>query len=191
MENLLIIGAAGKKCGKTTLACAIISQCASRDDVYAIKVSTLLPDGRFFDGETPQELTAGTADFSLVEQTVPDETDTGRLLVAGAKRVFWLRAKPEFLKNAFEELLLRLPQNVPIVCESNTLRNFVRPALFFVVTRAGIEPKPSCATVMEFADARISFDGAKFDINLNNISFYAGKWSFAGGNRCSTSMTLL
>ena len=109
------------------------------------------------------------------------------MLKAGAKGVFWLRAMTEFLEQGMSELLgnieARYGKGMPIICESNSLRNVLEPGLFFVINRAGNKKvKESCERVKHMADKEITLISNQegFDFDINSI-FYSGNiWRFYG-----------
>ncbi len=73
----IIVGGTGKKSGKTSLVCRILSLSPERRWT-AVKVSHHDP--------------RGGAPFELIEETEPGQScDTRRYLAAGAARAFWLR----------------------------------------------------------------------------------------------------
>ena len=69
------------------------------------------------------------------------ETDSGRFLAAGARRSFWLRTKQGFLAEGLPLLRNALREasegehnpSGPIILESNTLLQFLKPSLYLMV----------------------------------------------------------
>ncbi len=144
---MLLIGAASKNAGKTTLACRIIERFRDRG-IVAVKATIHRGDLR--------------GQWSVTHETGdhPDK-DTGRLLAAGAREVLWLRSDEDCVERAIAELLARIPADAPLLCESNTLRRFMTPSLFLMVKRDGDnEIKPTAQAVIEKADLVVhSFAG--------------------------------
>ena len=171
--DLLLIGAAGRNSGKTTLACALIHRLSAKGDVVGIKVTTIhdasarCPRGSNGCGTcaTPDEA------YSIEEELLSDDCkDTRRMRNAGAKRVFWLRVRESALAQGFEALLERIPDGTPIVCESNSARRVLTPGLFVIVQRKGDESvKPSCRQVMPLANRILVFDGTEESLPVEEL----------------------
>src|SRR6266852_6497004 len=68
-------------------------------------------------------------------------TDSARFLAAGARRSFWLRTKQGLLAEGLPLLRAALQEKVgearealpPLIVESNSLLQFLRPSLYFAV----------------------------------------------------------
>jgi len=173
--HMLMIGSTGKHVGKTELACTLLRRFARGRKILGVKVMTVAsPDGRcLHSGEALNE------EYEIAEET--DRTgqkDTSRLLAAGAGRVLWLRAKKPFLAQGIREVLARLDDGAPIICESNSLRSVVRPGLFLMVRGASAEePKESAASVSRHADRMVGSNGSGFDLRLDQIDLAGTRWA--------------
>ncbi len=140
-DNLLLIGATAKDSGKTTLCERVIRKFSAQTVLYAVKIT-------IFHGERE------TPGFSVTEETRSGDThDTTRMLAAGAHRVFWVRCDESTVGPALKELFSRIPPETMIVCESNSARKYLIPALFIMVTRSGeTEMKKSAAELLSLVD---------------------------------------
>ncbi|MBN1141224.1 MAG: molybdenum cofactor guanylyltransferase [Deltaproteobacteria bacterium] len=168
LPNMLLIGAAERHVGKTELACAFIARHRLEREIVGIKVTTESDRGAA--GE-PYEISD--------EAAAPPGKDTGRLLAAGAARVFHLTARRERLGQGITELLKIVGQGSLLICESNSLRHEVVPGVFLMVRRKDSgNCKPSAAEVMKFADRVVLFDGRKQDIDPDRIQIPDGRWIF-------------
>lgn len=178
---MLIIGSAGRNTGKTFLAAAIIKKLAKALPLVGLKVTTI----REKDGSCPRGgegcgvCSSLEGDFCVTEETNPDSAkDTSRLLAAGASRVFWLRAMKDHLAEGIRAFLESIPDESPILCESNSARSVVDPGLFLMTKKKDEnEYKSSAKEVCDLADRIVSFDGTIFDLNLEDVSFYNGNWA--------------
>ena len=180
LDGMLMIGSAGRKTGKTELACALIKKFSKDRDITGIKVTTI--EER--DGQCPRGgqgcgvCPSLDGDFCITEETdSSSDKDTARLLVAGAKRVFWLRV----MKTHLEEGLTALPDIIGAdaisICESNSLRLVVEPGLFLMVQGSNQEvPKSSARAVMRYADRIVISDGDNFDFDIDRTKLVNGKW---------------
>jgi hypothetical protein len=91
-------------------------------------------------------------------------TDSARFLAAGARRSFWLRTKQGFLAEGLPLLRKALEQTVeagvaelpPVIVESNSLLQFLKPSLYFAVVDPAKEDfKDSARAVLDRADALV------------------------------------
>jgi molybdenum cofactor guanylyltransferase len=182
VPNMLMIGSAARKIGKTELACRLIVRLREVHDVIGIKVTTVLET----DGECPRggegcgACTSFDGEFEMTQEvpTGLKGKDTVRMLEAGAARVLWLRSLKEHLGNAISTLLETVDRGAALVCESNSLRTVVEPGLFIMVEDASPGMyKQSAADVKHHADRTIRFDGERFDFDEEGITFADGVWA--------------
>lgn len=90
-------------------------------------------------------------------------TDSARFLAAGARRSFWLRTKQGFLAEGLPLLRTALTEAVsdangapPLILESNSLLQFLKPSLYFAVIDPAREDfKDSARTALDRADALV------------------------------------
>ncbi len=96
-------------------------------------------------------------------------TDSARFLAAGARRSFWLRTKQGFLAEGLPLLRAALQEKVgearealpPLIVESNSLLQFLRPSLYFAVVDPAKEDfKDSARVALDRADALVLRDTA-------------------------------
>ena len=179
--NMLLIGSGGKNSGKTAFACSVIEKFRERRDVMAAKVTVIRGGERACPrgGEGCGVCTSLEGDYCLTEERIAgSEKDTHRLLDAGARSVYWLRVLSEHLEEGAAELLERIGGDVPLVCESNSLRNGVSPGLFLMLRHADSqEMKASARAVLDYADRLVLTDGRAFDFEPGSIELVDGQWA--------------
>jgi hypothetical protein len=84
------------------------------------------------------------------------ESDTSRFLVAGAKRVWWVRTEQGRLAEAMPTVRRRLADAENVIIESNSVLKFVRPDLYVTVLDPGNgDFKKSAQEFLDRADAVI------------------------------------
>jgi len=188
LDGMLMIGSAGRKTGKTELACALIRKFSKDRDIIGIKVTTI--EER--DGQCPRGgqgcgvCSSLDGDFYITEETDSNsEKDTARLLAAGAKRVFWVRVMKTHLEESLTALLDVIGADAVSICESNSLRQVVEPGLFLIVKGRDVKVwKSSARQAKRYAD-RIVVSGQgdhtgsplRFDFDLEQIKLSDKKWT--------------
>ena len=129
IPNLLLIAGTGTKSGKTSLASKIIRQFPNLE-IAAIKISPHFHETT--SGLVPISEGSG---YSIYEETNSDSSkDTSRMLKAGAKKVYFAKVWDDQLLTVFNEIMEYIPSNVPVICESPALRNFIEPGVFIIMT---------------------------------------------------------
>ena len=180
LDGMLMIGSAGANIGKTELACALLREFSKSCDITGIKVTTIKDK----DGQCPRGgegcgvCSSLDGNFCITEETgVNSGKDTARLLAAGAAKVFWLRVMKTHLKEGLAALLDKIGADAVSLCESNSLRQVVKPGLFLMVR--GKDPrkwKSSADAVKKYADKVVASDGSSFDFDIGRIKLLGGKW---------------
>lgn len=166
--RLLVIGGTGRNVGKTEFVCRLINKLSARHLVYALKVSAIFPDEEIYHGNHSDEEFCG----QLIEETRTDtDKDTSRMLVAGATQVFYLRADDGRIQEGFTEFLHRIPEQAVIVCESNSLGQFVRPGLSIMIRPTKGQIKPRALAQLQSADMVVFSDGATGFPELDRINY--------------------
>ena len=180
LNGMLLIGSAGRNVGKTELACTLIRKFSKSSPIVGIKVTTI----RAKDGKCPRGgrgcgvCSSLDGDFCITEETDKNSNkDTARLLKAGASRVFWLRVMKTHLKEGLTTLLDVVGPDAVLICESNSLRRVVEPAVFLMITaRDSGAWKSTARDVRERVDKILTWDGSGFDFDIDRIKLVDGKW---------------
>jgi len=180
LENMLMIGASGSNVGKTELACALLRRLGDNHRIIGVKVTAI----RANDGSCPRGgrgcgvCSSLEADYELTEERDRRSgKDTGRLLAAGAHKVYWLRVLRTHLYQGLTALLETLGRDTLLLCESNSLRQVVEPGVFLIVDRADRTGwKQSAQLVRQHADRIVFFDGSHFDLDLGRVQLAGTRW---------------
>lgn len=98
------------------------------------------------------------------------------MLEAGAVRSFFIEADREFAYEAFKQLVELIPENVPIICESGNLRNYLIPAVFVMLHTNGTEPKLAAVELFPLADKVLVSEARYLQIPKNFVSFNNETW---------------
>jgi molybdopterin-guanine dinucleotide biosynthesis protein A len=178
--DTLIIGSAARKAGKTAFAVRVIRRLAARREVIAVKI-TPLPErgGPPFTHDGCDASEPGCAEPWRIDEEAAgnDRTDTGRMLSAGARKAFWVRARRERLEEAAAELWRRIPPGACVVAEGGSLRRSMKPGLFVLLREPGGEDvKNSYRELLPLADRIGLFDGREWDFPPEDCRFIDGLW---------------
>lgn len=172
IPNLLLIAGTGNKSGKTTLACRIIEQFRDKG-VIGIKITP-----HFHETTPGLVLLKESEGYSVYEETNRDtEKDTSRMLKAGAGRVFFAKVTDKDLLTAFRDILHRIPEGTPIVCESPALRYYTEPGVFVIMRSDNANNNKNIKQLQELPHVNIHLDVL---LTMNEIPFHyeAGKWLY-------------
>jgi len=171
LPQALVIGATSRNCGKTSFISQLLKQFSEYKPI-AVKIKTLYPNDDSWHGSGCQL----DSPYNIREElVVTGMKDSQRWLRSGAHKVFYIKSYHESLESALKEFLSRIPETLPLIIESNSLRDFVEPSGFFVISD-GVESnyKPSAKRLLPFADQIIKTDGerhipspSELDIKLN------------------------
>lgn len=167
-KQLLVVGGTGRNVGKTEFVCRLIAKISEDRLVYALKVSAIFPDEELYHGSH----SPGEKQLSLFEETrLTTGKDTSRMLRAGAERVFYLRSNDEGILSGFDEFVKRVPDKAVIICESNSLNQFVTPALSIIVKSMDGPIKKRAVAQLKVADLVVVSDGSSGFPELKLISY--------------------
>jgi hypothetical protein len=176
-KKLLLVGGAGRNVGKTEFVCRLIKKIALDHCVYALKVSAIYPDERLYHGDHSTDQTGS----ALFEETSSGTTkDTSRMLRAGATGVFYLRSDDGSILNQYKAFRSKIPADTLVICESNSLGQFVNPALYIMVKSSNGEVKPRALPQLERADLVVVSDGISGFPEIAGIHVVQGLWSLQG-----------
>ncbi len=123
IPNLLLISGDGRNVGKTTLGCRIVKDLSDKTSVIAIKVSPhfhLLTDSLVVLMDTDSMVITRETDRNATK-------DSSRYLNAGASEVFYVQCKDDSFGTLSEWIHETWSDDIPILCESGGLKNFITP----------------------------------------------------------------
>ena len=182
IPQMILIGSAGRNSGKTTLATALIEHFKTEYSVVGLKVTTI----KERDGKCPRGgkgcgvCTSIDGEHDICEEkNINGNKDTSLLLSAGARKVYWLKTLKESIYSGFTEVMSSIDNNEIIVCESNSLRNIIKPGIFFMLHNSD-NIKQSAQEVIDKADLILRYD-IRNDINsiINKIKVEQTQNGFA------------
>jgi hypothetical protein len=161
--RVIVVGGHTRSIGKTQLVCDIVSAfpkanwIAGKITQYGHGVCA--QNGNNCDCAPDEHICA------IEWESLPQSgTDSARFLAAGAKRSFWLRTKQGFLAEGLPLMREALQQTLsaaeedspPLILESNSLLQFLKPSLYFAVIDPAREDfKDSARVALDRADALV------------------------------------
>jgi len=173
--NLLLIGGASRNVGKTTFSCSVINHFSKKTEIIGVKIKTVYKNDSFFHGKN--NFPDGS-DYQIIEEfDTESNEDTAKMLNNGAKRVFRIRTKIDFIEKAYLELIENIGYNSIIISESNSLRTSFQPGVFLLIKHLHLsEIKPSAKKMENLADKIIFSDGKNFDFSPENLKITNNGW---------------
>jgi molybdopterin-guanine dinucleotide biosynthesis protein len=141
---LIVVGGHSRNVGKTSVVAELISALVEREWL-AVKITQYGHGICSANGEACDCVTADHASAITVERDRSGESDTSRFLVAGAKRVLWVRTQQGFLAEAMPRLRQEMAKSRDVILESNSVMRFVKPDLYIVVLDPATEDFKSSA----------------------------------------------
>jgi molybdopterin-guanine dinucleotide biosynthesis protein len=149
----IVVGGHSRSVGKTSVVAGLIAAMPQREWL-AVKITQFGHGICSANGEACDCVTADHASAITEERDRSGETDTSRFLVAGAKKVLWVRTQQGFLAEAMPRLREHLAAANNVIIESNSVMRFLRPDLYLVVLDPETEDfKDSARQFLDRADA--------------------------------------
>lgn len=150
---IIVVGGHSRSVGKTSVVAGLIAAMPQREWL-AVKITQYGHGICSANGEPCDCVTADHASAITEEQDRTGETDTSRFLVAGAKKVLWVRTQQGFLAEAMPRLREQLAAAQNVIIESNSVMRFLRPDLYLVVLDPATQDfKDSAREYLDRADA--------------------------------------
>src|SRR5450759_1442634 len=172
IPNLLLIAGTGTNSGKTSMACKIIEQFPDLE-ITAIKISP-----HFHETTTGLISKSEKNGYSIYEETNTDTSkDTSRMLHSGAHKVYFAKVWDDQLPDVFNEIMEYIPSNVPVICESPALRNFIEPGVFIIMTSNIVNKQKNINYLQELPHVMFKLEELE-NIDSLPIGFEAGKWFY-------------
>ncbi|MBE0651618.1 MAG: hypothetical protein IH595_12370 [Bacteroidales bacterium] len=127
----VIVGGTGRNIGKTTFSEILIKKLSRYSPVTGIKISNIKPEGLEFHGTHDHK--SGEAFFIYEETRTDGNKDSIRFLKSGATKSYFVQTNDDFLPEAFQKLQDYMNGDEIVVCESNSLINIMKPAVFLMI----------------------------------------------------------
>ena len=170
IPNLLLLAGTGTKSGKTSMACRIIEQFMNLN-ITAIKISPHCHE------TTPGLKTIyEETGYAIYEETNRNTSkDTSRMLNSGAHKVYFAKGMDDRLHIVFDKIMDLIPEGTPIICESPSLRNYVEPGVFIIMTSETTDKRKYINHLQGLPHLMFKLEELN-DIRKLPIEFADGKW---------------
>jgi hypothetical protein len=173
--SIIVIGGHSRSVGKTSVVAGLIS---ALPDFHwtAFKITQY---GHGICSAKGEACDCATGDHSwamTAEKNRAADSDTSRILAAGAERVWWVRTEQGRLAEAMPAVRERLKDSPHVIIESNSILKFLRPDLYItVLDPATADFKVSAREFLDRADAAIlhqmrNGDPAWKDVSLKPVT---------------------
>jgi hypothetical protein len=173
--NLIIVGGTGRNSGKTSFLCKLIEKYQGVLPFTGLKVSAIYPNEKELHGSHPISPKHGIQIFR--ETNAVSEKDTSRMLQAGAREVWFVSAKDDKLEEALHKILKMVGKETILICESNSLVEFIQPGLFVMIKRIEHTPfKPRVLELEKYVDLVVNYEDGPFDSSVERINFSSHGW---------------
>ena len=170
IPNLLIISGTGKKAGKTTIACRIIEQFQNLH-VVSMKISP-----HFHEASQGLKALMAEGGYAIYEETDSNTMkDTSRMLKSGASKVFFGSAWNYPLADVFLKIMEEIPAGTPVICESPSLRNYIEPGLFIIISSNNKLKHKDIKQLQELPNLTVKLEDLA-DMDHLPIQFRNGRW---------------
>jgi len=170
LNNVLLVAGSGRNSGKTTIVCQIIEHYRELE-ITSLKISPHFhppSDGLVpFFGKPGYEIFEETNRFS--------SKDTSRMLQSGAQKVFYIQTNEANIGKAFSEVYRNIPADMPVICESPSLINFIEPGLFIIMISSMGGSLKKIESIKRFPHLEFTFDALSNQSCLP-IYFENGIW---------------
>ncbi|WP_321516619.1 hypothetical protein [Marinifilum fragile] len=172
-ENIILLAGNGQNVGKTLFACQLINSLKQKHSVIGIKICP-----HFHELKPDTEFIASNTNYQIIkEHRQQGKKDSNRLLNAGAKEVYYIQAKDDYLREVLCCLDKVVPNDSLLIIESGGLRKILEPGLFIMIeSKNNKKLKPNTVKYREMANLNIEFDGEEFNFDPNRIHFSEQKW---------------
>ena len=174
MPQVLIIGGTGRNSGKTSLCCKIIEQF---EDVglTSIKISP-----HFHEPGKSLMPVVTNCEYHIFRETSREGTkDSSRMLLAGALESYYIQTHDFTSGAALDCLLRKLKPLTPVVCESPSIRRFIKPGVFILADNDEIENKKDPGNLREKSNMVYSYK--EQDGIPPELGFLNGNWIWGNG----------
>ncbi len=175
-SNWIIVGGTGRDIGKTTLVEKLVEKFGLRMPLTAVKISNIKPESRGFHGHNVERFSKKI--LLQKELRTDGNKDSMRFLKAGAEISWFIQTEDTFLPEIFPEIQAVLKDAQWGVCESNSLRNVVKPGLFIMVKgKNDASAKKDIRGLLSLADVVVeALQWEQFDALVEQIEIKDGKF---------------
>ncbi len=171
------MGGTGRDTGKTTLVEKLLLKFSLQEPLTAVKVSNIKPENRSFHGHNVERSSVKV--LCQKEWRTDGNKDSMRFLKAGAQTSWFIQTEDVFLPETFPKIQAVLEESPWVVCESNSLRNFVKPGLFIMVKgKSDTFGKKNVRGLLQLADVVVEvLHWEQFDALVERITMKDGKFA--------------
>ncbi|MCK5731082.1 MAG: hypothetical protein KAH68_08405 [Draconibacterium sp.] len=152
-----MIAGSGRNVGKTTLGCKIIAA-AKTLEIVTVKITP-----HFHNTTLGLNKIESGAGWIISEETNKStQKDSSLYLKNGAKKSYYIQAKVDKLKEAFDAIKNRLKKEQLVIIESAALHKIIKPAMFIFILPDGENIEKEFEPTIKKADLIVVSTGKQF-----------------------------
>ena len=172
IKHLLVVAGAGRNVGKTDSICRLIRHFSGIYSIYALKVSAIYPDETLYHGDHSDDTYGGVL---FEEKRTDSSKDTSKMLLSGAQKVFYLRGDGTEIQQGFEEFMKKSQDADLIICESNSLHEYVTPGMHVLIASSDKAMKPRARLIVDKVDLILYSSEATKSVDCSSIKYSVSK----------------
>jgi len=177
---LVVVGGHTRDIGKTSVVAGLIHALPQKNWT-AMKITQFGHGVCSVSGASCDCCLAPEHSYAIAQEPQPGPSDTGRFLAAGARQSYWVRTAGGQLACALPAIRKVLAASENLIVESNSILEFLEPALYLVVLDfAKADFKSSSRRFLNRAGACVVIDRDGFEPQWPGVSrgFWEGKPQF-------------
>lgn len=177
LPNMILIAGNARNSGKTSLACSLIKHLSVNARVIGLKVTNITPDDSLLHGNHAGIDFGNNCIFN--ETGANPDKDTARMLSAGAEKSYFALVENNIPSQKLLHFLENDINNKPVICESRSLRQWVKPGIFIMMNKVPAPPEAKNVDhLLEIADKVFDFASDRMQINefIDQLLYQNGKY---------------
>ncbi|MDD3876638.1 MAG: molybdenum cofactor guanylyltransferase [Bacteroidales bacterium] len=176
--NFIIIDADRSYCYSNKLASQIIGLIAANHAIISLKFNCIDENASDCNFVKQNNVKSQSFTYEINEIQFSDSVNKNiNVLKSGAKKVFQIYTHKNYALKACMDFLNRIPENSMVIVESNSLRDYMEPGLFFVFSIENANSK-SKKVLSHLADKIVVLKDSTLEFEPERVMISQNKWCF-------------
>ena len=99
------------------------------------------------------------------------------MLRSGAAKVYYIQTREDNLNEAFSEVYMNLAVDMPVICESPSLRNYIEPGAFIIMISDKVNKYKNIKHLQGLPHVTFNLEELEA-IDYSPIGFEEGTWFY-------------